>query len=147
MWNENLKWFFEEGTPNGFNEGGIAEFTSTKYDGLAREIIQNSLDARKDDSKPVKVVFEKITLPISYFPNIDEYLSTVQKCLDFLKDDTDNKSVKKLEQIKFYLNNCKRHGSFNILKNVPGVLLFNAFFNSSKTRSEDNVLSSFSLFS
>ena len=60
MWNEKFKWFYEEGTPNGFNDGGIAEFASTKYDGLAREIIQNSLDARNDENEPVKVVFEKI---------------------------------------------------------------------------------------
>lgn len=116
MWNESFKWFYEEGTPNGFNDGGIAEFASTKYDGLAREIIQNSLDARKDDNEPVKVVFEKLTVPIDLFPDIDGYISSTQKCIDFLKNDAGNKSVKKLENIIYYLNTCKRNGFFNIMK-------------------------------
>lgn len=116
MWNESFKWFYEEGTPNGFNDGGIAEFASTKYDGLAREIIQNSLDARKDDNEPVKVVFEKLTVPIDLFPDIDGYISSTQKCMDFLKNDTGNKSVKKLESIINYLNICKKNGFFNIMK-------------------------------
>lgn len=116
MWNENLKWFYEEGTPNGFNDGGIAEFTSTKYDGLAREIIQNSLDARNDENEPVKVVFEKISLPVSYFPDIEGYLETVNKCLDFLKDDIGNKSINKLQTIASCLENCKKRESFNVLK-------------------------------
>lgn len=116
MWNESFKWFYEEGTPNGFNDGGIAEFASTKYDGLAREIIQNSLDARNDQLEPVKVVFEKLTFPISLFPDIEGYLDAVNRCLDFLKDDIGNKSIKKLEQIAYYLNMCKRNGTFNVLK-------------------------------
>lgn len=116
MWNEKFKWFYEEGTPNGFNDGGIAEFASTKYDGLAREIIQNSLDARNSENEPVKVVFEKISLPISFFPDIEGYFDAVNKCLDFLKDDIGNKSINKLQSIALYLENCKRCGSFNVLK-------------------------------
>jgi len=116
MWNENFKWFFEEGTPNGFNDGGIAEFASTKYDGLAREIIQNSLDARNDEKEPVRVVFEKISFPISFFPNIEGYIAAVNRCLDFLKDDIGNKSIDKLQSIALYLEKCKRCGSFNVLK-------------------------------
>lgn len=116
MWNEKFKWFYEEGTPNGFNDGGIAEFASTKYDGLAREIIQNSLDARNDEKEPVKVVFEKISLPISFFPDIDGYICAVNKCLDFLKDDIGNKSINKLQNIALYLKNCKKCGFFTVLK-------------------------------
>lgn len=116
MWNESLKWFFEEGTPDGFNNGGIAEFTSTKYDGLAREIIQNSLDAKKDENEPVRIVFEKLSLPMSYFPDIDGYIDTVNKCLKFLEDDAGNKSINKLNNILVWLENCKKRNEFNILK-------------------------------
>lgn len=116
MWNKEFKWFFEEGTPNGFNDGGIAEFASTKYDGLAREIIQNSLDARYDESKPVKVVFEKITLPISYFPDIEGYQETIEKCIAFIKNDIGNKSINDLEKISSWLKRYIKNGEFNILK-------------------------------
>lgn len=116
MWNEKFKWFYEKGTPNGFNDGGIAEFASTKYDGLAREIIQNSIDAKDDESTPVKVIFEKTSFPISYFPNIEEYINTVNRCLDFLKEDIGNKSIDKLKKIALNLENCKKRNSFEVLK-------------------------------
>ena len=116
MWYENLKWFFEEGTPDGFNDGGIAEFTSTKYDGLAREILQNSIDAKIENDEPVKVVFEQVEYNMNLFPDYDGLMDTVNKCIDFIKDDTGNKSIKKLQAIKSYLEFCKRRNSFVVLK-------------------------------
>ena len=116
MWYENLKWFFEEGTPDGFNDGGIAEFTSTKYDGLAREILQNSIDAKIENDEPVKVVFEQVEYDMSLFPDYDGLMDTVNKCIDFIKDDIGNKSIKKLQLIKSYLEFCKQRNSFIVLK-------------------------------
>lgn len=116
MWNNGYKWFFEEGTPDGFNDGGIAEFTSTKYDGLAREIIQNSIDARHDESTPARVVFEQVEYDMSIFPDVDGLIETVNKCIDFYGNDPENRSIKKLNNIKSYLEFCKRRGRFVVLK-------------------------------
>lgn len=116
MWYEELKWFFEEGTPNGFNDGGIAEFTSTKYDGLAREIIQNSIDAKNNNNEPVRVVFEQVEYDMDLFPDYNGLLETINKCIEFIKDDIGNKSIKKLQDIKAYLEFCKQRGSFIVLK-------------------------------
>ena len=46
------------GREDGFNDPGIATFNGSPLSSLARETIQNSLDARKEETKPVEVVFE-----------------------------------------------------------------------------------------
>ena len=46
------------GQGDGFNNSGIATFQGNPLKNLAREVIQNSVDARKDSDKPVHVSFE-----------------------------------------------------------------------------------------
>ena len=46
----------------GPNDGGISHFTSDRMANVIRECIQNSLDARDDQSKPVKVEIDLATL-------------------------------------------------------------------------------------
>ena len=50
------------GAGDGFNDSGIAHFKGSPISSLARETIQNSLDARKSDTEPVHVSFELIDL-------------------------------------------------------------------------------------
>ena len=50
------------GRVDGFNDPGIAHFSGTPYSSLARETIQNSLDARDSYDQPVHVSFEVIKL-------------------------------------------------------------------------------------
>ncbi len=50
------------GRVDGFNDPGIAHFSGTPYSSLARETIQNSLDARDSYDQPVHVSFELIEL-------------------------------------------------------------------------------------
>ncbi len=55
-----ISWQFDENRahePEGFNNPGISHFTAHRLDGLVREAIQNSLDARADDDRPVRVTF------------------------------------------------------------------------------------------
>ena len=51
-----------EGRVDGFNDPGIAHFSGFPYSSLARETIQNSLDARDRHDEPVHVSFEMIEL-------------------------------------------------------------------------------------
>ena len=48
------------GRVDGFNDPGIAHFSGSQYSSLARETIQNSLDARAGPDQPVDVSFEMI---------------------------------------------------------------------------------------
>lgn len=50
------------GKEDGWNDPGIANFTGAPLSSLARETIQNSLDARNSEAAPVEVVFELLTL-------------------------------------------------------------------------------------
>lgn len=50
------------GAGDGFNDSGIAYFKGLPITSLARETIQNSLDARQSDKKAVHVSFELIEL-------------------------------------------------------------------------------------
>ena len=50
------------GRVDGFNDPGIAHFSGSPYSSLARETIQNSLDARDSPEQPVHVSFEMIEL-------------------------------------------------------------------------------------
>lgn len=61
MTSQGVGWYFPPtsgGREDGFNDPGIAHFNGKPLSSLARETIQNSLDARKEESKPVEVVFE-----------------------------------------------------------------------------------------
>ena len=63
--NSSTGWRFPPtngGRVDGFNDPGIAHFSGSPYSSLARETIQNSLDARTDYDKPVHVSFEMIEL-------------------------------------------------------------------------------------
>jgi hypothetical protein len=115
MWNSDLKWFFPDGTADGYNDPGISEFRSTGYDGLAREIIQNSLDA-KDESKneAVRVVFEKIKLEKSCFPNYKDFLSRVELCMEY--NEGEKKAYEKLRKLKVMLEAVEKNPTFNVLK-------------------------------
>ena len=48
------------GKEDGYNDSGVAHFSGTPLYSLARETIQNSLDARKLEGEPVEVDFELI---------------------------------------------------------------------------------------
>ena len=67
------------GRIDGFNDPGIAHFKGQPVSRLAREVIQNSLDAREDEKKPVHVSFELITLHARDFGR-DELLEAVRSC-------------------------------------------------------------------
>lgn len=50
------------GKEDGYNDSGVAHFSGTPLYSLARETIQNSLDARKIEGEPVEVAFELIAV-------------------------------------------------------------------------------------
>ena len=61
----DIGWHFPPtngGRVDGFNDPGIAHFKGSPYSSLARETIQNSLDARATSDQPVHVSFEMIEL-------------------------------------------------------------------------------------
>lgn len=86
----NIRWDFPllgTASLSGSNNAAITMFKGTGImDGLAREICQNSLDAkRKDlpDEVPVKMKFELVYLEKSKYPLFSEYENMVDNAISF----------------------------------------------------------------
>lgn len=68
------------GTINSINNAGIETFRGNELDSLTREICQNSLDAVKDESKPVIVEFKSFRIESKHFPEKAELIDVFNKC-------------------------------------------------------------------
>lgn len=83
-----LSWFFpttDHGETHGFADSQLEYFQGDHEKFIARETIQNAVDARLDYDLPVSVVFEKLSMDVSDFPGHDEFLSRLNRCLDFVE--------------------------------------------------------------
>jgi hypothetical protein len=79
-WNFPLN---NDGAEVGLNDAGIETFRGHRFEALAREINQNSCDARKDDNKPVEVHFNLHKMPIELFPDRKQYMDILDSCLSY----------------------------------------------------------------
>jgi len=99
----NAKWDFPKlggGQKQGYTNSGIETFKGTELlDNLAREICQNSLDARDNDSnEPVRVEFKLTTIQKENFPFLQEYLKYLKNGKRFWQDKNDKKVMQFLEK-------------------------------------------------
>lgn len=78
-------WNFDKtyGDRVGLEDGSIGAFKDKPFPSLAREICQNSIDARRDKSKPAKVVFSSFIMNSNDIPGVEELREEISKCLDF----------------------------------------------------------------
>ena len=67
------------GRVDGFNDPGIAHFSGSPMSSLARETIQNSMDARGTLEEPVHVSFELVDLPPDHIGR-DELADAIDAC-------------------------------------------------------------------
>ncbi len=79
-----MKWTFHSSREvDGINNPIISHFTGNPYYHLAREVIQNSLDAKLNNTKPVEVTFTERLIPIGEIPGIDQFSSILHSCKEF----------------------------------------------------------------
>ena len=71
----------------GPNDATIETFKGDTDRYLAREITQNSIDARLDEKKPVRIAFELLKLERNSIPDIDSLTNRFNQCADFWKHD------------------------------------------------------------
>lgn len=70
----SIKWTFpsnDGGRDNGLNDPGVETFKGDFDRYLARELGQNSLDARRDTTKPVVLTFDLVELSTDDIPDMD----------------------------------------------------------------------------
>lgn len=79
-------WIFPSnnfGQITGIGEAGIETFKGSPYRSLAREICQNSMDARYDSSKPVVIEFSSFTIADTAIPDYSKLTDAMNSCLKF----------------------------------------------------------------
>jgi hypothetical protein len=85
-----MKWTFAKndgGRDSGFHDAGVETFKGNFDRYLARELIQNSLDARHDQQKPVQVKFEIIDLKKTDVPDLKSLIATFERCSEYWSHD------------------------------------------------------------
>lgn len=91
-----IEWSFPSnnfGTLNGIGEAGIETFKGAPYRSLAREICQNSLDARLSKQKPVRVIFSLSSINSREIPRFEELKEALSRCLSFWKEQGNEKTI------------------------------------------------------
>ncbi len=94
----NTSWLFPENRARrweGINDGAAEHFLKNPIGSLAREIIQNSLDARLEDGLPVIVNFDLLDIKANEFPNLSDLKEKLKKSIDTPKNQ-DNRTQRHL---------------------------------------------------
>ena len=89
-------WIFPSnnfGIITGIGEAGIETFKGSPYRSLAREICQNSMDARYDSSKPVVVEFSSFTITERAIPDHGRLSEAINSCLKFWTEQNNKKTI------------------------------------------------------
>ena len=99
----NARWDFPKlggGQKQGYTNSGIETFKGTELlDNLAREICQNSLDAKDPHwEEPVTVEFKLTTIQKNNYPFLQEYLKYLKSGKEFWQDKNDKKVMQFLEK-------------------------------------------------
>ena len=86
----NMQWLFPRndlGQDSGLHDAGVETFKGNYYRYLAREVLQNSLDARFDLTQPVVVKFECLEMGRDKIPDIDGLCNTLVCCREYWASD------------------------------------------------------------
>lgn len=89
------KWFFPSrgfGALEGYSNPGLEMFKGEPIKAMAREVCQNSLDAKKDNDKPLRIEFERVFMKVTDFPGMEDMRNTLVKCKSFWANQKDGKT-------------------------------------------------------
>ena len=84
----NIKWRFpasNHGERKGISSGDTEAFKKSPFQAFAREVLQNSIDARASDEEPTIVEFMEFDINTIDIPGIDELKDSIRRCVEFWK--------------------------------------------------------------
>ncbi len=103
-----ISWRFpklDNGAEQGINDGGIATFKGSElYSNLAREICQNSLDAKQEGKDTVVVEFKIEKLKKTDYPSLTGLDSIFSECKDYWQNRMDTKLERFIKEADDKLN-------------------------------------------
>ena len=108
-------WKFEKNEideSEGPNDSGISGFTGDRVGGLVREVLQNSIDARRSSDKPVEVSFEIAKIPADDF-DISGLIRSLEAACD--SEDNEERYRKQFRRGLRALRTAKKSGNLNAL--------------------------------
>ena len=103
-----ISWNFpsnNNGDINGISNAGIETFKGAPYEALAREICQNSLDAKLDDAEKIVVEFSLFKYESSKLPGYNKLNEVLRNCYDYWEKDNNKKGIKFFEKSLECINN------------------------------------------
>lgn len=111
---ENRGWYFPDnrgGQDEGFENQGINQFKMSPYGKLAREIIQNSYDAKiKDGDKKVIVEFNLVKMDKNRIPNLECIKESINASAEYFPES------ERLEKFRQVANEKFESNTIDILK-------------------------------
>ena len=90
------RWLFpgdKDGETKGLNDAGIETFNGSIITSLAREICQNSIDAKADDENAVEVEFSLFKIRKENFPDCDGFKKVLLQAISFWNKQGDKKTI------------------------------------------------------
>lgn len=107
-------WYFQDnkgGQDEGFENQGINQFKMSPYGKLAREIIQNSYDAKiKGEDKKVKVEFKLVKMDKNKIPNLESIKENINASAEYFPES------ERLEKFRQVANEKFESDTIDVLK-------------------------------
>ena len=107
-------WYFPDnkgGQDEGFENQGINQFKMSPYGKLAREIIQNSYDAKiKGENKKVKVEFRLVKMDKKRIPNLESIRESIDASAEYFPE------TERLEKFRQVANEKFESDTIDVLK-------------------------------
>ena len=91
-----INWNFpsnNNGETNGIGNAGIETFKGTPYKSLAKEICQNSLDAKLEDKDKVVIEFSLFKYKTEELPGYSTLKKVLGCCYDYWVEDNNKKGI------------------------------------------------------
>ncbi len=121
----DTRWRFpasNHGQKRGLSTGDVETFRARPYSAFAREVLQNSIDARKNANEPVKVEFKSFRIKTNKIPGVENLFDAIRRCKEYWAHKPDYVNV--YEQMESVLGEdtiyCLRVSDFNT-KGLVGV--------------------------
>ena len=116
----NYKWIFPGNNytnENGLDTADMETFKKDPMASLAREICQNSIDARATEKNKTKVIFKPFTINRNDIPDVESLEKEIESCLDYWKTKRSKTTTEQLEKMLTYIRkkeiNCLRISDYN----------------------------------
>ncbi|MCY4030736.1 MAG: hypothetical protein OXF05_01310 [Hyphomicrobiales bacterium] len=108
--------YFTRGTLEGFTSAGVQGFNELNPAAIVRELLQNSLDAVREDERSKAVVrFKLESMPLTDVPGIDNYKDALKKAVKYQKEFQGDHLPDQAKIVVDAIENCLKGKNVDVL--------------------------------